>query len=63
MTYSYEEQKAEEQRLRGLLEHARADIEAVKNSSIFAYTREHVIGELSGAILILDNVAKELRPF
>lgn len=61
MTMSFEEQQEEERRLAGLLEEAKAKIVEVENSPIFSWTREHTIGRLSAAVLILDETIKELR--
>lgn len=61
MVMSYEEQQEEERRLASLLEDAKSKIVEVENSPIFSYTREHTVGKLSGAVLIVDEVIKELR--
>lgn len=58
---SYEAQQEEERRLAGLLEDAKTKIVEVENSPIFSWTREHTVGRLSGAVLILDETIKELR--
>ena len=61
MSMSYEEQQEEERRLAGLLEEAKAKIAEVESSPIFSWTREHTIGSLRAAVLILDENIKELR--
>lgn len=61
MAMSYEQQQEEERRLAGLLEDAKSKITEVQDSSIFSWTREHTVGKLSGAVLIVDEVIKELR--
>lgn len=61
MVLSFEELQEEERRLASLLEDAKSKIVEVENSPIFSYTREHVSGRLSGAVLIVDETIKELR--